>query len=148
MPDLSRLDPEQRIPNPPARRARRRRHHNAQVQYPFLDLRVDDTSIGTERVFSPFHPVNLFDIRTIAWLLSIEFITLDVLTEEDRSKVGEYKARPEGQLVWHPDGEYNLTAEHRRVGREVPSKGRVFPAQGDKRRGAVQETVVARHGPS
>ncbi len=40
---------------------------------------------------------------TIAWLVSINFISLDDLTEADRGKLDEYHKTLEGQFVWSFD---------------------------------------------
>ncbi|KAF9027607.1 hypothetical protein BDZ89DRAFT_796728 [Hymenopellis radicata] len=57
-----------------------------EVQYPFLNLRAYDAGLRAERVFSPFHRANVYDIRTITWLLSIQFISPDNLTRRTAAR--------------------------------------------------------------
>ncbi len=75
-------------------------HPNQEFQFPHISLITKGFRIAPMRAFNPFHYGNTFLIRTIAWLISIDFISLDDLTEEDRKKLDEYHQSLEGRFVW------------------------------------------------
>ncbi len=75
-------------------------HPNQEFQFPHISLITKGFRIAPKRAFEPFRYGNTFLIRTIAWLISIDFISLDDLTEEDRKKLDEYHQSLEGRFVW------------------------------------------------
>ncbi len=73
---------------------------NQEFQFPQITLITKGFHIARKRAFDPFHYGNTFLTHTIAWLVSINFISLDDLTEADRKELDEYRQSPEGRFVW------------------------------------------------
>ncbi|KAF9027637.1 hypothetical protein BDZ89DRAFT_1066754 [Hymenopellis radicata] len=89
---------------------------NQDVRFPQITLITKGFRIAPKHAFQPFHYGNTFQIRTIAWLVYINFISLDDLTKEDRDELEKYHSSPEGQLVWSlddDDSEFAPTAEQK-----------------------------------
>ncbi len=71
-----------------------------EIRFPHITL---ITKIASKRAFQPFHYGNMFLIRTIAWLVSINFILLDDLTQDDRNELNEYHSSLQSQVNWSLD---------------------------------------------